>query len=115
MENKLQLAATVENITTRSDKTLKITLSTQELPPEQSALLLGLHQKYGWILFSLQEFTESDIPIGKLPDKHSKSQGQRIRSCLRIIWEKNTDKSQDFDDYYRQRTEEIINKLKEEM
>lgn len=109
-----QTSAIVEGISTRQDRTLKITLSTQELQPEQASLLLNLHQKQGWFLFSENELTEKDLPPDSAPEfKSDKSPSQRLRACLYIYWKQNTSKQKPFDTFYKDWTEKKINEIKD--
>lgn len=111
-----QTSATIENISTRVDKTLKITISTQELSPEEASLLMGLHQKMGWFLFKENPVTTEEVPDEPAPEfKTDKSPSRRLRACLFVFWEKNTDKSQNFQQFYEnwmdKKCEEIKNYL----
>ena len=109
-----QVSATIENIATRSDKTIKITVGTQELAPDQASLLLNLHQKIGWFLFQENPFVEKDLAAEPAPEfKESKSPSKRLRDCLYVWWEKNTNKKKPFDDVWRDWCNKKCEEIKE--
>ena len=110
---KITLPATIEKLSTRADNTITVTISTQELPPEHSAVLFTLKGKLGWLLFAETPLDEKDIPDDKPEFKNEKSQSQRLRACLYRYWEKNTNKATPFDTYWKNWTEKKINEIKE--
>ena len=69
----------------------------------------------GWLLWSPNELKEVDVP-----DEHAdamtgqKTQAQRVRAVLFKLWEQNG-KQGDFESYYRSKTEQIIDQLKEKL
>lgn len=108
------LPATIENISTRVDKTLKIIISTQETTSEQSSKLFSLHQKFGWFLFDENDIKEKDVPLEPAPEfKTDKSPSQRLRAVLYVYWEENTKKNENFDDFYKKWIEKKIGEIKE--
>jgi hypothetical protein len=111
---KLQLSAQIEKVSTRADNTITITVGTQELEPEQAAILFSLKGKQGWLLFSENIFSETDVPKENAPEfKGDKTPSQRIRACLYRYWEKNTSKTTPFDTFYKQWAEKKITEIKE--
>lgn len=44
-----------------------------------------------------------------------KSPSQRLRGTLYLVWERNTDRKKNFEDYYVERIEQIINNVKKEL
>jgi len=110
----LQLPASIEKVSTRADNTIAITISTQEISAEASAELFRQKGKLGWLLFSEQVMSETDIPKEPAPEfKGDKSPSQRIRACLYRYWEKNTSKQIPFDTFYKQWSEKKIAEIKE--
>lgn len=103
MRQLFQTPATIDNISTRVDRTLKITISTQELPPEQAALIMSLHQKLGWFLFSENSIEVDDIPKEEATEfKDEKSPSRRLKDVIYIYWNKCTDKKLPFDIFWKQ-------------
>jgi hypothetical protein len=43
------------------------------------------------------------------------SPSQRLRATLYLSWERNTNRKENFDDYYQWRMERIINNVKKEL
>lgn len=102
---KLQTPAYINSIRSLADKTLRLTVDCQELPPEQSSLLFSLLQKYGYFLFKETEFNEEDllnIPEIQTEFRNDKSPSQRLRNILYRVWEAKF-KSQftDFETFYK--------------
>lgn len=110
----LQVPATIEGVSTRKDKTIKVVLGTQETDPDTMAGLMGLHDKLGWFMFAENAFTETDIPVENAPEfKEDKSPSQRLRSVLWVYWDQCTDKKQSFNNFYDSWVEKKIREVKE--
>lgn len=112
--NGLLLAATVENITTRKDHTVKLTLGTQELSPGKAGDLFNLMNKTAVIYISPKEVSQNEIDqVDQIdPEFGGKTQSQRIRNVLYLLFEKNKEGFKDFDSYYKSKTEKYIEHLK---
>lgn len=113
MSGKVTLSAQLLKVESRSDRTYKLIFNTQELQGDEAANLLPLLMSQGWLLFSPEDdLSDVDIPDER-PDKmtNQKTQAQRIRGSLYILWEQKGSPGK-FEDYYRQRTEDIINQIK---
>lgn len=111
------LPAYVENISTRKDKTVKITLSTQELTPEKAGDLFSILNKLVCSYFSIKDIDQDEIDmVDKInPEFGGKSQSQRLRSVLYLLWEAKNDGFKDFNNYYHFKTEEIISHYKSKL
>lgn len=113
---KVHLAAALNKVETLADGSLKLVFETRELQGESMATLFSLARKEGWLLFASHdvELTETDIPDEK-PDAMlaSKTQAQRIRSALFVLWKQRGEKGT-FDDFYKLHTERYIERIKEE-
>lgn len=109
-----QVPATIESISTRKDRTMKIVVGTQELEPSDSAELMALHDKLGWFMFAENAFAPTEIPKENAPEfKSDKSPSQRLRSILYVYWDKCTDKKTTFNNFYDQFVEKKIREVKE--
>lgn len=113
--NGILLPATIENITTRKDHTVKIVLGTQELSPGKAGEVFNLMNKLATVYISEKE----TIPQRELdqvdqidPEFGGKTQSQRIRNVLYILFEKDKEGFKDFDQYYHSKTEKYIEHLK---
>lgn len=109
------LAVIVEGVRTRKDRTLAVTLGTQELSPAQAGELVQMNGKVCAVYITekesipqnvIDQVEEADI------DLPGKSQGQRIRSVLYVLFTQDTEGHASFNDYYHSKTEKIIQHLK---
>jgi hypothetical protein len=113
--NGILLAAIVENITTRRDGTMKVTIGTQEISQGKAGELFALNGKLAAVYVSAKdtipqkELDQVDAVDVDLPGK---TQSQRIRSVLFILYEQDAEGYKDFQSYYKAKTEAIINELK---
>lgn len=92
------------------DRGMSVTFHTKELPAEEQVEVIKYLSSAGWLLFKENEVKDEDIPPQDA-DCETKSQGQRIRAVLFILW-KQTGEKGTFEDYYRMQTEKIINAIK---
>lgn len=100
----LQLSsATVAKVETMADKGLKIILHTRELPPEEMVALI----------MAKQEGTEG-VKIENPETDELKSPSQRLRGVLYRVWEITT-RQTDFETFYRQKMEYLINHFKSQL
>lgn len=112
--NGLILPVYVENITTRKDKTVKVTLGTQELSPGKAGEIFTLMNQLVVAYICPKEISQKEIDqVDKLdPEFSGKTQSQRIRSVLYKLFEQNNEGFKEFDTYYRSKTEMYIEHLK---
>ena len=92
MNYMFQAPSMIESISTRKDGTMKLVVGTQELPSDQKAVLMDLHNKIGWFLFSEADITLADIPEEKPEFSDRKSDSQRLRNVLYVYWNKAREK-----------------------
>lgn len=113
--NGTLLACQVETIQTRRDGSIKIVLGTQEVSPSKGAELLGIMNKLAAVYISPKE-TISDVELKQVDavdsDYEGKTQSQRIRSILYVLFTQGNDGFKTFDDYYKNKTEKFIDHLK---
>lgn len=112
--NGLILSTYVENISTRKDKSVKITLGTQELSPGKAGELFTLLNQLAVAYISPKSISQGEIDqVDKLdPDIEGKTQSQRIRNVLYILFTQESEGFKDFDSYYKNKTEKFIEHLK---
>lgn len=113
----IKFPATIQSIRTLSDGGLRVALDTQEMGKEDLAEIMNLVRKFGWVVIAgeAEKLTEDDIPKEALEFPTSKTQAQRIRGVLYRIWEKNNGGYQDFELFYKIKTDKIIDWLKEKL
>lgn len=113
--NGILLASTVESITTRKDKTIKIVLGTQELSQGKAGEVFNLMNNLCAVYISSKEHIEGKEmeQVDKIEIESSgKTSSQRIRNVLFILWKQGNEGFKDFDSYYRNKTEMYIDHLK---
>lgn len=105
------IPAIVESVSTRRDKTYKVSLGTQELTPVNGVQLLELHQKICYVAIKAESFTNEEkdtLAILKTDDKSVKSHAQRLRNVFYILWQQNNEGFEDFTAFYHYRMEHVI-------
>lgn len=108
----------IENLTTRKDSSLKIVLGTHELTPEKAGKLFQLLNKYAYAAFKPEDFNKEELDAVedlKTDDLDKKTLSQRTRSCLYVLYTKNSDGFDNFKDFYTNRMEQFIDSIKEEI
>lgn len=114
----LTIPATIHAIRTLADKSVRLTVDTQELSPEDATKLFVLYDSFGWFGFSEVPIKKEDLDLPEpTPEfKGEKSIGQRIRAVIYRLWEsKYKTIYQNFDDFYKVQGERIIEFLKQKI
>jgi hypothetical protein len=115
----IQCEATITKITTMRDKTIRLQVDTQEIPAEHEAELFKLRESFGVFAFAEAEINPENIKVPNYAkiEKQDKSPSERLRKTLYVLWDKAGLKVRypDFDDFYRAKTEEIINHFKKQI
>jgi hypothetical protein len=109
----VKLPAILSGAQTKVDGSVKLTFSTRELDGTDSAALFGLANKECWLLIAPDDSLDSvDVPKAK-PDSGTgqKTPGQRLRAVIFVYW-KQAGAQGDFEEYYRQRLERLIEQFK---
>jgi len=88
--------------------------TTQELVAEEEAMVMRLRNKNGQMVFSPNKISVDDLPTEPAKDKTIKSSSQRMRAVLFVLWKEKKIQT-DFELFYREKMEDIINKLKEQI
>lgn len=103
----------INSIRSRRDSSLGFSAETPELTSEEKVAFMDLQ---GQSLNALLEPTEYPIDdeINVDKDVENKTQAQRIRAVLFLIW-KQQGKQGEFRDFYHSKTEKYINYLKEKI
>jgi hypothetical protein len=115
---KLIFDGTLEGLSTRQDKTIKVVIGTQEMNDEQLAKLFHFRSKFVKVLFSDTAIEQKEIDaVDSLPIKdesNNKSNSQRLRSVLFINWQQSK-QTTNFDDYYNAQMNTIIDHFKSKL
>jgi hypothetical protein len=91
------LPAQIEGLTSRKDKTIKVTFGTQELSPVDAAQVFQLNQRFCYIAIKEEldnlDSIKTDLDTNKTPS-------QRLRGILFINYQQNSEGYKDFSTYY---------------
>ena len=113
--NGILLGCTVENITTRKDHSVKITLGTQELSQGKAGEIFNMMNKLAAVYISPKETVDQKeiSQVDKIDvEFNGKTQSQRIRNTLYILFSQDSEGHNEFDTYYKAKTEMYIGHLK---
>lgn len=111
---KITLPAILKVPRFRADKSLTLSFDTRELGSDEALVVLSLAGSEGYLLFAPNEISEKDIPT-EPAEVESKTQAQRIRSVLYILYKQETERAKfvgSFDSFYKEKTEKYIEHLK---
>lgn len=119
----LIFSAIFEGLRTRKDKTVAITLGTQEMSPDGYANLLGYLQCYIFVLMKEGEREVNAADIDELKSKEfdefdkrqDKTPSQRLRNVFYILYEQDKEGFAEFKDYYDHKMENLISHFKEKI
>ncbi len=113
---KIVISSILENISTRSDNSVKLVLGTQEMDESNAAQLFGLRNKFVKVLISdtnISPLEERLIDEQKLHDgKKVKTKSQRMRAVLYKLHEQEGGTEETFDAFYDDKMEMMINQIK---
>lgn len=112
------LASIVENVSTRRDGTIKLTLGTQEISQGKAGELFTMQNK----IVALYISPKDSIPQKVMDtvdqadvDLPGKTKSQRQRAVLYRIWELGKEGHKTFESFYAFEMEKHINALKEHL
>ena len=109
------LPAQIEGIQSRKDKTIKLTIGTQELSPSQAADLFQLNQQFCYFAIKVETFQKDeieDLNSLKADLETNKTPSQRLRGILYLNYEKDNEGYKDFTTYYVSKMERICDHYK---
>jgi hypothetical protein len=105
--------ACVGSVNSRADHSVRFSIESPELTPQQAALILSLHGVAARVLIQPLEAEEVEEV---LTEKDTKTPSQRIRSRLYALWAKAKEKNLvtiPFDIFYLKETEKYMNSISE--
>lgn len=109
----------IRKISTLVDGSIKITLETRELSPDDAANVFAFRNVEGHIAIKESDFSSDDLE--KLPDmslspspRKQKSESQRLRAVLYILWQK-THSTMSSEEFYKMMMERIISHYKNKL
>ncbi len=113
------IPAQLEAVTTRKDKTLKLTFGTNELSPAQASELFTIANQFGYLAFKDEDFKREELDAvesfkSELEDTLKKP-SQRLRGVLFRLFEQDNDGFKTFSKYYDSKMEQLINHYKSKL
>lgn len=111
------IAAIVENITTRKDRSLKVVIGTQEVSPAEAGQLFQYMHQLVTVYVCPAAIDNRELEqIDRLePELNNKTQSQRIRAVLYLLHQQANEGFKTFDEYYKAKTEMYIEHLKSKL
>ena len=106
-----QASAIIEQVSTRRDNTIKLSVGVQDLDPESETMLMRLRNKVGWFVFSESTIDKQDlasIPEEVKIDKGEKSASQRLRSRMFVYFTEYLRKDKNDFNLWRDRQLELL-------
>lgn len=107
-----QFTGVPSNIRTLKDKSVKVTIDTQELDADDMAALFEFYGNYAQIQLAsnVGDFKEPEVPDIKV---EGKSPSTRLRGVLYVYYDRvNKHGFPTFDMFYQSKMEELINHFK---
>jgi len=111
----MTLAVIVEGVRTRKDRTLALTVGTQELTPSQAGELFEMQGKLCACYITEKESVPQEVidAVDEADfDRPGKTQSQRLRGVIFKLFTQDAEGFKSFDEYYHAKTDKIIEHLK---
>ena len=111
------IAATIDTLRSRKDKTWSITIGTQELTPDQAAEVMKLNGQLCSIAFKFSNFAPDETELLEQinPDMESKSFSKRLRDVLFVWFKQDEQGFKDFASFYSHYMELYIGNVKRKL
>jgi len=110
------LPATLENLRTLKDGSLKIQFETLELTPQDTLGLLENMNQFGYLAFKKEPFNEKERKVIEdletSFDDRKKTASQRLRGVLYLMWQKDNEGFDTSVRHYDHHMEKIITHFK---
>lgn len=114
--NLVQTQVQIGKVETLKDKSLKLTIYTQELDASSKTRLFEFSEKLPWMVLADKEQDQVTVPDLPAQDfKNEKSPSKRLRAVLFVFWKEVMNGVGDFELFYRREMERIIDSYKQEL
>ena len=111
----ITLPVIIENVTTRKDNTIKLTIATNENTPMVMAQVFALLNRYAFVAIKEESFTVDEkqlIESLKVDGTIGKTPSQRLRSVLFVLWKDTPEGFDSFERFYEHKMDRMIDKIK---
>lgn len=107
-QDLIQVPAQVVGMNPRQDRSWLLKFETRELSGEEVKILADNFQGEGWLVFkpNTEGINREEIPTSSA-DAGMKSQAQRLRSAIMVLWKRTGGKG-DPEAFYRTFSEKLI-------
>jgi hypothetical protein len=112
------LPAQIENLTSRKDKTIKVTFGTQELAPNDLAQVFQLNQRFCYIAIKEELFQQEELDTLdniKTELEVNKTPSQRLRGILFVSYQQDSEGFKDFMAYYVNKMDKLCEHFKSKL
>jgi isopentenyldiphosphate isomerase len=112
------IGSVIEGIASRKDKTVRLTIGTQEMSPDKAAQLFGMNQQFCYLAIKKEDFNPSEVDTIeslKTDMENQKTPSQRLRAILYRNYEQASEGYQDFATYYQAKMEKICDHFKSKL
>lgn len=106
----IKLEAYFTGFGSKADGSASLRFATQELKPEDFVVLSTALNKFGWLVFKDNPISIEELPTEQAEDKN-KTPSKRLRATLFILWKQEGEHG-DFENFYREKMEKLINMVK---
>ena len=113
MKKGFSVQAILTRASSMVDGGLSLGLHTKELTAEEKVKIMDFHNQAGWLVFSANEVKDEDIPVQDA-EMGGKTPSQRLRAVLYIMFDQ-AGAVGDFDTFYKNKMEAIIEHYKEKL
>lgn len=104
----IQCSAQIDGVVAKKDRTLSVKIGTQELSPDETALIFDHMGKQIWIAMAETVLTNESLDIPEVVnDLDDKTPSQRFRDRLAVYYKKTHDTFEGFDDFYKKTLDKL--------
>lgn len=115
----ITLSAQIEGISSRADKSWKLTIGTQELTPQEIGNIGAMQNQVCFVAINPNPFTSEEKEVIETTKAElaetGKTQSQRLRGVLYVNWQNDGEGYNEFHDYYISKMDKIINHFKSKL